>query len=53
MGQKIKCHGHPCSDKAKCPLYTSERVEGDDEAGNNNIDCEIKKYYANRNKVRQ
>ncbi len=52
MGQ-IKCHGHQCPDKTKCPLYTSERIEGDDATGDNSIDCEIKKYYADTNKVRQ
>lgn len=43
---KIKCHGHQCPDKIKCPLYTFERIDGDNEEGDNSIDCEIKKYYA-------
>lgn len=50
---KIKCHGHQCPEKVKCPLYTLEHIEGDNEIGDNYIECEMKKYYADTIKVRQ
>lgn len=42
---KIKCHGHQCPDKDKCPLYSIKRTDGDEEKGNNSIDCEMIEYY--------
>lgn len=42
----IRCHGHQCPDKAKCLLYSAIRVEDDGENGNNDIDCEMRRYYA-------
>lgn len=53
MGQKhsrtkIICHGHKCPDRKACHLYTTKRVKGDDEKGNNSIECEVKKYYESK-----
>ena len=42
---KLKCHGHKCSDRFTCKLYTAERVKEDDTQGDDNVKCE---YYKNR-----
>lgn len=44
--QKIKCHGHQCPDRYKCKLYTSARTPGDDDEGDNSVECDVKEYYA-------
>lgn len=44
--QKIKCHGHQCPDRYKCKLYTPARTPGDDDEGDNSVECDVKEYYA-------
>lgn len=49
--QKIKCYGHKCPEKDKCLFYSSDHVQGDNEKGDNEVECDIKEYYAA--KIRQ
>ncbi|WP_287566206.1 hypothetical protein [Parabacteroides sp.] len=43
--RNVKCHGHECPDKTDCPLYSMERVKDDGDSGNNEIDCEVRRFY--------
>ena len=42
---RIKCHGHKCRDKDRCPFYSPDRVEGDGEQGNDEVECDIIRQY--------
>lgn len=42
------CHGHECPDRNICHLYSTKRVKGDDEKGNNGIECDVSKYYESK-----
>ena len=43
---QIKCYGHKCRDKDNCPLYSATHVEGDENEGDNDKECDIIQIYA-------